>query len=335
MNNSSVEMKVQKWADEHAAKGEIGRRDSVKKVLHQLNFLQEKLYYQYEPSLPPNPSYLKRLADWLDNMASEEDQKLAFELASKLFFVGRDEIRAMYRTAYWGPIMRWLITSQNFPINNPNLSVQLESCIQTTWFCPITDSMKINEFLHVNDIRNEINHRPDWQSLAKFGDPEKVRSYIERRGIKRIVLLEDFIATGTQASKAIKFAADLCSTAPIPVLVVPLVLCPQAMDTFNEMKLPQHVTIEPVLQLEKHHFILGAGAENTPAFNHFKKLAEQTYLQVTNGIPPCNDKPYGPLGFRNTGGLIILSTNTPDNTLPLIHWHSSTWSPLFPRHSRV
>jgi len=336
MKNASVEQKVQKWVDYHASNGDMLRRDTLKRILHQLNFLEQKLFYQYEPSLPPNPSYFTRLREWLDNLPTDADQQLAFELASRLFFVGRNEITGLYRTAYAGPIMQWLIQSHNLSVINLDLQQQLKDCIQSTWFCPITDSMKINEFLHVNDIRNEINHRPDWQSLSKFGSPEKIKTYINSKNIKRIVLLEDFIATGVQASKAIEFAANLYAADHLPVLVVPLILCPQAIDTFASMKLPNHVTIDPVLLLEKQHFVLDDEAKNTSILNQFKKLAEQTYLQVTSGIPPSNnDKPYGPLGFGNTGGLLILATNTPDNTLPLVHWRSSTWNPLFPRHSRV
>lgn len=336
MNNTGVEQKVQKWVVEHASNGDMCRRDSLKRILHQLNFLEEKLFYQYEPSLPPNPSYFTRLREWLDNLATDADQQLAFELASRLFFVGRNEITALYRTAYAGPIMRWLIQSQNLSVISHNLQQQLNDSIQSTWFCPITDSMKINEFLHVNDIRNEINHRPDWQSLCKFGPPEKIKAYINNNNIKRIVLLEDFIATGTQASKAIQFAANLYATNPLPTLVVPLILCPQAVDTFANMNLPNHVTIDPVLLLEEQHFVLDDESKNTSTSNQFKKLAEQTYLQVSSRMPPSDTvKPYGPLGFGKTGGLLILATNTPDNTLPLVHWRSSTWNPLFPRHSRV
>jgi hypothetical protein len=113
-------------------------------------------------------------------------------------------------------------------------------------------------------------------------------------------------------------------------------MCPKARDNFNQMNFPNHVIIDPVLQLEEHHFISINPAKNVDDFNQFKQLAEKTYLKVTNGIDP-NDhvKPYHPLGFGKTGGLLILGTNTPDNTLPLVHWKSATWKPLFPRHSRV
>lgn len=336
MTKRSVEIKVNEWANNHAANNEIDLRNSVRTILNHLVFIEQKLYYQYEPSQPPNPGYWRRLSDWLENLELDSDQEIAFNLAAKLFFVGRDEIKAMYRTAYYGPIIRWLIKLESLPLNDKDLGLNLNKMLQETWFCPITDSFKINEFCHINKISNAINERPDWHSLVTLGNPDEIRRLIINNNVKRIVLLEDFIATGTQAAKAITLAANICPNNPLPILIVPLIMCPKATDNFKQMKLSQHVTIEPVLQLEDHHFISIDEVKNSDEFMEFKGLAEKTYLQVTNGVAPqSNVKPYYPLGFEQTGGLLILETNTPDNTLPMVHWSSASWEPLFPRHSRV
>lgn len=334
MTNKNIEILVSKWADCYAANNDIKSRDLIRSTLNHLVFIEKKLYNQYEPSSPPNPGYWKRLSDWLDNL-KPEDQELAFNLAARLFFIGREEIKAMYRVAYRGQIMRWLINIESLNLNDAMLGFNLEKMLSETWFCPITDSFKINEFIHINNINNCINYRPDWQSLADLGDTDKVKKLMQDNNIKRIVLLEDFIATGTQAMKSIEFAASI-SNSMCPILVVPLVMCPKAKDNFRLKNFPSHVTIDPVLQLEDMHFISTDVMKNSADFNHFKQLAEKTYLQVTNGVyPHPNEKPYDPLGFEKTGGLLILNTNTPDNTLPLLHWQSVSWNPLFPRHSRV
>ena len=57
-----------------------------------------------------------------------------------------------------------------------------------------------------------------------------------------------------------------------------------------------------------------------------------------DGEHPGGAKPYSPFGFPHhapTGGMVVMQGNTPDNSLPLIHWRSSKWCPIFPRHSRV
>lgn len=336
MENNELEKKVQQWVDELSANNEIALRDELKLTLHQLRYLEKTLYCHYEPSLPPNINYWQRLTAWIGNLGSEKEQQLLFNLASQLFFVGRREIESMHRSAYGGAVKRWLIGLHKIPLSDANISVKLNLLIQSTWFCPITDSMKINEFSHINNIPTEISHRPDWQSLAKFGDSEKVREYIAEHDIKHIVLLEDFIATGTQSKKAIEFAANIRPANPIPVLVVPLILCPQAADAFAKMNLPAHVTIEPVLQLDAQHFISTDDAINSDSFNTIKTLAQNIHLQVSDGIAPAPKiKPYSPLGFKETGSLVVLYTNTPSNTIPLVHWKSAKWNPIFPRHSRV
>ncbi|WP_285009496.1 phosphoribosyltransferase-like protein [Pedobacter faecalis] len=67
---------------------------------------------------------------------------------------------------------------------------------------------------------------------------------------------------------------------------------------------------------------------------HVRLVANSSYMTVTNGIEP-GPKPYYPLGYKQTGGLVVLNTNVPDNTLPLVHHQSPTWKPLFKRITRV
>lgn len=335
MNHNLVEMMVNNWAEKYAASGDKARRDEIRATLRRLRFLEKKLFAYYEPSLPPNPNYWQRLTDWLQTFPSDDDREVALKLAGNLYFIGQKEIEAMHRAAYFGQIRRWLIDAFRLNLIDVDLSAKLERSTRETWFCPITDSMKINTFFHANNIPSQINHRPDWHSLAKFGDSKRILDYIEMKGIKAIVLLEDFIATGSQAIKAIQYAANLRPGNPIPVLVVPLVLCPQGVAMFKAAALPAHVTIEPVLQLENHHFVSEHAAASSP-YDCFRLLAERTYVQVCGGVAAGgNTSPYHPLGFGRTGGLVVLGTNTPDNTLPLVHWKSATWKPLFPRHSRV
>lgn len=335
MNNNVVEMMVQSWAQKHSASGDKARRDELKATLRRLRFLEKKLFAYYEPSLPPNPGYWQRLTDWLGTFPSEPDQETALNLAGELFFIGEKEIEAMHRAAYLGPIRRWLVDISRLDLMAADLTTKLEMSTRETWFCPITDSMKINTFFHSNNVPSVINHRPDWHSLAKFGDSIRILDYIAKKSIKAIILLEDFIATGSQAIKAIQYAADLRPTNPIPVLVVPLVLCPQAAVNFAAAGLPSHVRIEPVLKLENSHFV-SEFPDVSSEYDRFRILAERTYGQVCGGVPASGTTPpYNPLGFGKTGGLVVLGTNTPDNTLPLVHWKSDAWKPLFPRHSRV
>ena len=130
------------------------------------------------------------------------------------------KFESLCRTAYNGHVLRWLIEQLNADIVDPAVMEALDVGISETWFCPITDSMRINSFLKANKLTGKT-HRPDWRSLRKFGDPAKIRQFINDNQIRRVVLLEDFVGSGTQMLSAIKFAADISSD--IEILVLPLV----------------------------------------------------------------------------------------------------------------
>jgi hypothetical protein len=302
----------------------------------QINHLNDRLYHDYEPTLGPSASFVSRLATWLDNLHTEDDQKILFELVPNIFYVGREEFNVLYREAYNIRFARWLIDDLKIDITDPNANTLLKKGVENTWFCPLTDSLRINQFYHVNNIPAKYDFRPDWRSLVKFGDPTKIRSYIHDHAIERIVLLEDFIGNGGQVSKAVNFAVQ--QFPEIPILIVPLIICPNGVENARDL-LSKHknVSISPVIALPQSSFVNENTMLGEPELhNKLRELAERSYLKVSNSSTvDDNIDPYGPYGWRKTGGLVVMYTNTPNNTLPLIHHLSGTWNPLFKRHKRV
>ena len=57
-------------------------------------------------------------------------------------------------------------------------------------------------------------------------------------------------------------------------------------------------------------------------------------VKNSGGVAIDAGKPYTPFGYKRTGGLVVMHSNTPDNSLPVIHHESDTWAPIFKRHSR-
>jgi len=41
-----------------------------------------------------------------------------------------------------------------------------------------------------------------------------------------------------------------------------------------------------------------------------------------------------PFGFKGTGALVVMYSNCPNNSLPVLHNESEEWSALFPRIPR-
>lgn len=295
--------------------------------------LAKELYNEYEPTKGPLPDFWQRLESWLDNV-EEADQKVLFRLLRHLFFIGPKELDTLYRVAFNEHISRWIIDQLGLMLDEPTLDQRLGTALSETWFCPITDSMRINAFYHLNHITGS-NLRPDWLSLAELGSSEKISAYVSNPDmrIRRIVLLEDFVGSGSQIEHAVRFAATL--PANLPVLCLPLILCPGGVTNMTTWQATYaNLTCDAVLRLGPLDFITPNPVPNEPTV-----YAEIRPVAVTafNAMQACGPHPqlYTPFGFQHTGGLVVLSTNCPDNTLPLIHFNVPTWNALFPRASRL
>jgi hypothetical protein len=215
-----------------------------------------------------------------------------------------------------------------------NLSSKVSDGLSHTWFCPLTDSMRINAFYHLNHISG-CNHRPDWLSLAVLADPVKVDAFLRGKKIERIVLLEDFVGNGSQIEPAVAFAGSLVSR--LPTLVLPLVICPAGVESARRWESTYtNIRVRPVLELRRIDFLTRTPQPNEPTdHTDFRLLAIDSFPKLLGGQTAAEAKIYGPFGFDDTGGLVVLATNCPDNTLPLVHHASDTWKALFPRASRI
>ncbi len=327
-----IENRVQAW--DKKAWNNKDKNEHYSEINRIILFLEEKLFYSYEPTKWEYPEFRDRLEEWLKNIAVDKDQKTLFTSLPNIFFIGEKEFIDLYRLAYNGPIAKWMVEETGLLLNNPEAYSLLRKAIENTWFLPVTDSLRINMFFHLNNIPGSQDWRPDLRSLVKFGNPEKVKKEFLKNKIKRIVLLEDFVGSGVQSLDTVK---KFVKTLPeISILFVPLVICPTGLEEAKEIATKnKNLTIYPILELKPEDFVPELKHENRSKdlFN-LSVLAHRYYLKTTNGVP-MGKKPYHPLGFQQTGGLVIMCTNTPANTLPLFHWISDSWKPLFPRHTRV
>jgi hypothetical protein len=297
--------------------------------------LAEELFRTYEPTQGAHPSFWERLDQWINHNLNEEQQKLLFRMIPYIFYVGPQEIDSLHRVAFNGAVGRWLIDDVGLRFDETDIERKLRDAVGETWFCPITDSFRINAFYHLNNIAGR-DLRPDWRSLTHFTKPQEVLDFVQKQGIKRIVLLEDFVGSGSQISDAVVFAASLSST--LPILVVPLIICEAGIQfgTRIEQSFP-HVRFIPVLPVLNHDCLQETPFPGEPPlYAAFRAVVRDSFSRVSDGLSPVDTtKVSGPFGFANTGSMVVLWTNCPDNTLPLIHQKSRGWDPLFPRASRL
>jgi len=298
--------------------------DDILRLRDQLIWLQRELFSEYEPNRYEN--FDDRLAIWLENLSNETDKKDLFRLLDHLFFIGKQQFDSLCRAAYSDQTVRWIIDRGNLDIQSPSISSEIDVLTSDTWFCPITDSMRINSFLKLNNLRGHDN-RPDWRSLEIFADPHKLKSYVHHENIKRLVLLEDFVGSGSQMKSSVAFAA---MTLPhIDILVIPLVCCPEGVATGNALSSSfTNITFSPTLTLRPELFLCeNAVSGEPPVFSRVRDII----LQISARLGIWKDEPFG---FEKTGALVALYSNCPDNSLPIIHANGTPWAPLFSRIRR-
>jgi hypothetical protein len=194
----AIELMVKGWGD-----------NDLQVVSLRIIHLEKWLYKSYEPDKFNNGDFWIRLESWLKNIATDEERKIAFQLLTEIFYAGPTEFEELYRCAYEGPVARWLIDREGINIFDADAQARLRKAAEETWFCPITDSFRINSFFHINNIPSGGNFRPDWHSLNQLADPGRINDYCVKNNIKRLVMLEDFVGGGSQSIGAVEFAASL------------------------------------------------------------------------------------------------------------------------------
>ena len=335
-----------------------GRFESI---LNRLEWFGKNEWNRYLPAENANCStqYMVRLAEWIGNVDTDKDRQLLLEYALHVAFFSHEDLCALYRTAFSGVITRWVIEQEKLSFDDADFQARLaEELYQRTWYCPVTDSMDINEFYHANHIVG-VSHRPGFALLKMLDEPtdednadaqtrlmKNLEKYISDPNprsaappLKRLVLLEDFVGTGTQSAGALKWAAK---NVGLPILFVPLVICAPGVKELTKIaaKHPKNVRFSPLLKLDERD-LLGDNRKNVPGIPNAERIetmARDTFQKVAGGQHTNkNIAPHTAFGFKETGASFVSYSNTPNNTLPLVHHRSLSggWHPLFPRSARV
>lgn len=298
--------------------------------LEAIQYLSGRVFNDYEPA--QFDRFEDRLDRWLHNVETEQDKRTLFRLLGRLFFIGRPEFESLCRAAFHGPVLRWLVDELNVDISDPLAEVMLAAEVERTWFCPITDSMRINAFLKVNGLTGKT-HRPDWRSLRQFGSEDRIRKYIAESGITRLVLVEDFVGSGTQMKSAVNFAASL--DRHLRVLACPLATCPAGDKLGEELAAAtENLKYEPAMKILPGMLIKAdAQPEERPLHGLVRELTQRVGHRLGPTEKDAESKRHH--GYRGTGSVVTLYSNCPNNTLPIVWDETDQWSALFPRLKRA
>jgi hypothetical protein len=282
-----------------------------------------------------------KLIKWLKNVDDIKDKYLLINSLSYFTFFNSDQCKALYREALSGPTIRWLIDIEKYDITDKLLNDKLSESINLTCFSAATDSMSMETFRHVCKPVNTISQT--WLAYAERGDNEEKRNrevqlcenQLRETGYKQIVVLEDFVGSGSQIKNVLDFLGCFQEW---PILFIPLLVCPQGNSAISkhlsENKF-HHITYEPLSVLPWELILADERpADSTlypPLLGELKKFAEAIHKKVV-GLEGAEALNY--LGFGKVGALFAKYTNCPDNTLRLYHNKSDLWEPLFLRRDR-
>jgi hypothetical protein len=339
--------KVRKWDSQNTGSAEADSHFET--ILNQLYYHAAREWRVFLPAEHPdfNSSYMDRLASWIGNLSDEADQKSLLEYSLYISFFSHDDFIALYCTAMEREIKGW-VASQIGASLEPNgwhkLNLKVnEEIHRHTWFCPVTDSMDINEFYKVNHLKG-VGHRPGFATLQMLAEKAAVPDsllvtniihYMENPSLNpkrplpklhRLVLLEDIVGSGAQCIEAVKWAVANIAK---PILFVPLILCPNGADALQgEAKLSKgRLSVQPIISIRRGD-LLGPerkGYQGWPITETIENLANRCAHRASSDMET--------FGYKNTGCSVATFSNTPNNTLPLVHNkpRNGAWSPLFPR----
>ena len=300
-------------------------QSSLADTLREIRFHAANRYWQFTPTY--GSDFEARLLRWLNNPGLDRDDRATLlRLVPELQFIDRDDMFALYRAAFTHQIVPWLFDQLDldFTLSESELRRALAVGLKHTWVCPVTDSMDISQFCHINSLKS--SYRPQWRTLRRFGSVARIRAFLKDGELKRIVLLEDFVGSGKQVHEVLAFAMRHLPRT-MPLLFVPLVVSPVGLSRLRRWRRRhRRLDIRPTLTIPS---VVHVGEEPVPHEAPFVRHARNVIDKVKT---QHRSNPYG---FSGVGTLLLSYTNCPNNTPPLLWKDTKKWAALFPRVPRV
>lgn len=308
-----------------------------------IKFFNEHRYCEYEPTWLDG-QFMGRLNTWTEyyfEHTHETDLSVKYEdiihllsLVTHIAYINQSETYALYRSAYEEHIKPWIYDLLDLNLFDPHADEKFQNALKRVWFCPITDGMRISAFIHANQLYGIPPHRPEMRFLARLLEKkiDILRNFMKWHSIRQIVLVEDFVGTGTQAYTSLKFLMD-CG---VKVLFVPLIIMPKGYEKLSKLVAESsgNLALSPVIKVSESHSIhIRKTTEEPSLHTNIRRISKNLFYRTQSELSTFK-KGLKILGFQNCGGRIVLHTNCPNNSLSILHFHKNN-SPLFPRVTRT
>ena len=295
-------------------------------TLKELRFHADTRYRQFTPRY--GEDFEGRLIAWLNNTDLEPEEQVALLRAvPELTFIDQDDILSLCRTAFSDQVYRWLMDESglDFRGSERDRRRRLQTALRHTWICSITDSLDIGQFYRVNKIPTRV-HRVQWKTLNDFGDPAKISEYMQHKGIRRLLILEDVVGSGDQSYTVLEEITRQW-VPNVPVLFSPLIVSESGLKRIRKLfEQYSHCVVCPTLVLPRAVHIRRRPVDDEPEFvRALRKVIVRTAHKFGENA----------FGYKGVGTLLVLHTNCPNNTPPIFRRHTAGWSALFPRVPRI
>ena len=302
------------------------------------DFLEQVLYAEYEPvGVGAQGEFGVRLAEWIGSAQRDADRRALYLLLGRLVFLGRAQMMAGYRTAYSRNIASWLMDVEGLSFFGRATEARLNKAAEETAFTEVTDSFGLGNFLRWNNIAGR-GLRFTWEQHLSTWDPDAFMRDVMYSGPgvprKNLVLLEDFVGSGSQMVRAVNLA---CSLADVErVLLCPIVICPDGGDCARALvRKYGKLNYSPVLELPEEAFIAEVAVPDEHKHHELIRKALVGLQALVKGTPRSWPQATSAFGYMDTGAVFCKFDNCPDNSVPVLHHRSDLgWSPLFLRTAR-
>lgn len=257
----------------------------------------------------------KAIRNWLEQFGSPQEERLMFQLLSGVKYCGQDMIRSKVNEAFK------IVTRNMHTIIRPGTRVRRDIIVSSLDESPAKSGLTYCRlFASENQISAEL-------VLTINSIDEKD---LAARKIQRLVLVDDFSATGQTMVEGLKKHMALLkrvNSVGIRIVVVTLVGFAKARERLERFISRNGLSADVYLCDE-----LGdedkAFSEESRVFPDPAERDIAKHIVETKGITLQKRQP---LGFRNTQALVVFSFNCPNNTVPILWSETKDWQPLFPR----
>lgn len=293
-------------------------------LIEDLVFHEEFRFPDYIAFEKDGPFFF-RLRAWIGNLTSEKKQQALLQLLDHLMFFDSSQMRALYRDAFRRILIPWLCQKQMTILDHlaADIDQQIHGLLSNCALFCITESFQFDLFLKTNDLLGLSKPR------ILTEDPDFARQLVSTYKQKQIIVFEDFVGTGNQASRILEIVKTVAHKSQI--IFVPLLILESGLTKLGSLASPKF-TIEPVLTIPASACLTSRSHPKEPKeFSLIRGLVRDTAEIVTAPFGKHDDIPKSAFGYEDSGALVVTCHNSPNNTLPLIHHEAPLWRALFRR----